>query len=63
MAQLQMLYSEWLDQDLVGWIQVSLLPQSLAWLRGFGANHSLLFIVQYWRHHIETRPIQYHVSI
>ena len=23
MAQLQMLYSEWLDQDLVGWIQVS----------------------------------------
>ena len=27
MAQLQMLYSEWLDQDLVGWIQINLLPQ------------------------------------
>ena len=23
MAQLQMLYSEWLDQDLVGWFQIS----------------------------------------
>ena len=49
MAQFTMLYSEWLDQDLVGWIQVSLL---------LGANHSLLFIVQNWRHHIETRQIQ-----
>ena len=29
MTQLQMLYSEWLDQDLVGWIQVSLLPHYL----------------------------------
>ena len=29
MAQLQMLYSEWLDQDLVGWIQVNRLPQHL----------------------------------
>ena len=64
MAQLQMLYSEWLDQDLVGWIQVSLLSQSLALLLGFGANHSLLFIVQNWRHHIETRQIQYkHVPV
>ena len=72
MEQLQMLYSEWLDhllfivqysecldQDLVGWIQASLLPQSLAWLLGYGTNHSLLFIVQYWPHHIETRQIQY----
>ena len=32
--QLQMLYSEWLDQDLVGCIQINLLPQSLAWLLG-----------------------------
>ena len=58
MTQLQMLYGDWLDQDLVGWIQVSLHPQSLAWLLGSGANHSLLFIVQYWCHHIETRQIQ-----
>ena len=50
--------SEWLDQDLDGWIQVSLLPQSSAWLIGFGSNHSLLFILQYWRHHIETRQLQ-----
>ena len=62
MAQLQMLYSEWLDQDLVGWIQVSLLPQSLAWLLGFGANHTLLFIVQYWHHHIETKQIHYKIT-
>ena len=48
-----MLYGEWLDQDLVGWIQVSLRPQSLAWLLGSGANHSPLSIAQYWRHHIE----------
>ena len=27
MAQLQMLYSEWLDQDLVGWIQVNLIRE------------------------------------
>ena len=59
MAQLQMLYSEWLDQNVVGWIQVNLLPQSLAWLLGFGAKHSLLFFVQYWHHHIEDRQIQY----
>ena len=36
-----------------------LLPQSLAWLLGFGAYHSLLFFVQSWHHHIETRQIQY----
>ena len=54
-----MLYSEWLDQDLVGWIQVNLLPQSLAWLLGYDAHHSLFFFVQYWHHHIETRKIQY----
>ena len=30
MAQLQMLHCECLNQDLVGWIHVSLLPQSLA---------------------------------
>ena len=34
MAQLQMLYCEWLHQDLVDWIQINLLPQSLAWLLG-----------------------------
>ena len=39
------------------------LPQSLVRLLGFGANHSLLFIVQYWRHHIETRQIQYNDNI
>ena len=38
---------ECLDQDLVGWIQINLLPQPLAWLLGFGANHSLLFFIQY----------------
>ena len=55
-----MLYnSEWLDQELVGWIQISLLPQSLAWLLDFGANHSLLFFVQYWHQQIETRQLQY----
>ena len=59
MAQLQMLYSEWLDQNLVGWIQVNLLPQSLAWLVGFGTNHCLLFSVQHWHHHIETRQIYF----
>ena len=40
-------HSEWLDQDLVDWIQINLLPQSLAWLLGFGTNYSLLFFVQY----------------
>ena len=45
MTQFQMLYSYWLDQLLVGWIRILLLPQSLVWLLGFGANHSLLFIV------------------
>ena len=60
MAQLQMLYSDWLDKDLVGWIKVLLLPLLLAWLLGSGTNHSLLFIVKYWQHHIETRQIQYH---
>ena len=48
-----------LVQDLVGWIYINLLPQSLAWLLGFGANHSLLFFVQYWHYNIETRQIQY----
>ena len=49
------LYSCWLG----GWIKILLLPQSLVWLLGFGANHSLLFmfIVQYWGHHIETRKM------
>ena len=36
------LHGECLDQDLLG----------------FGANHSLLFLVQYWHHHIDTRQIQ-----
>ena len=54
-----MLYSEWLDQNIVGWFQINLLPQSLAWLLGFGANHSLLFFVQYCHYNIETRQIQY----
>ena len=58
MAQLQILYTEWLDEDLVGWIQINLLPQSLAWLFGFDANHSFLVFVHYWHHHIETRQIQ-----
>ena len=58
MAKLLMLCSKWLDQDLVGWIQINLLPQSLAWLLGFGTNHSLFFFVQYWHHHIETRQIR-----
>ena len=62
MAQLQMLYIEWLDQDLVGWIQINLLPQFLVWILGFVANHSLLFFVQFWNDHIETRQIQYHIS-
>ena len=56
MTQLHMLYSSWLDQDLAGWIEVLLLPQSLVWLLGFEGNHSLVF-VQYCRHHIETRQI------
>ena len=38
--------------------QLLLIPQSLALLFGSGANHILLFIGQYWCHHIETRPIQ-----
>ena len=58
MAQLQMLFSEWLDQDLVNWIQVNLLSQYLAWFLVLGANHSLLFFVQYRHHHIETRQIR-----
>ena len=40
----------------------SLLPQSLVWLLGFGANHSLLFIVKYWHHHIETRQIHFTIN-
>ena len=59
-AQLQMLYSCWLDQLLDGWIEVLPLPQSLVWLFGFGANHSLLFIVQYWLHGLKTRQLQYY---
>ena len=42
MTKFLMLYSSWQDQDLVGWIEVLLLPQSLVWLLGFGGNHSLL---------------------
>ena len=38
---------------------ILLLPHSLVWLLGFGTNRSLLFIVQYWGHHIETRQMQY----
>ena len=57
MAQLKMLYGEWLDQDLVGWIQVSLLPHSLAWLLGSSTNHSLLFIFNIDA--IILRPDQY----
>ena len=63
MAQLQMLYSDWLDQHLVGWIRELLLPQNSVWLLGFGGNHSLLFFVQYCRHHIETRHRQINVHL
>ena len=49
-------------QLLAGWIEVSILPQSLVWLLGFGGNHSLLFFVQYFRHHIKTRQIHYYYS-
>ena len=42
MTQLQMLNCSWLDQELFGWIEVLLLPQSLVRLLGFGGNHSLL---------------------
>ena len=48
MIQFQMLYSCWLDQLLNSWISLLLLPQSLVWLLGFGANHSLLFFVQHF---------------
>ena len=37
-----MLYSCWLNQLLVGWTEVLLIPQSLVWL-GFGTKHSSLF--------------------
>ena len=43
----------------ISFLLVLLLPQSLVWFLGFGGNHSLLFFVQYCRHHIETRQIQY----
>ena len=52
-------YSGWLDQLLVGWIKVLILQHSLVWLLGFGANHSLLFIVQNWQHHF--RPDIYNI--
>ena len=62
-----MLYSDWLDQLLVSWISFLLVGSenysshnSLVWHLGFGGNNSLLFFVQYCRHHIETRQIQYH---
>ena len=61
MAQLQILYSSWLDQDIVGWIQVSLCPQSLAWLIGFDGNHSLLFIVNIAA--IMLRPDIYNIMV
>ena len=54
-----MLYSEWLDQDRVGWIQVSLLTQSLAWLLGFGANHSLCLFFNIGA--IILRPDKYNI--
>ena len=41
------------DYIVAGWIKIVV----LVWLLGFGANHGLLFIVQYWRHHIETRQM------
>ena len=46
MAHLQMLHSEWLDQDLVGRIQIKSPPTifNLASL-GFGGNLSQLFFV------------------
>ena len=60
MTQLQVLYSEWLDQDLVGWIQVSVRPQSLAWLLGSGVDHSLLLLFNIGA--ISLRPDQYNDS-
>ena len=52
MTQLQMLYSFWLDKEIAP-------PTIFSLVLGFGANHSLSFIVQYWRHHIETREIRF----
>ena len=60
MAQLQMLNSEWLDQELVGWIPVNLLPQSLAWLLGFGASHSLLFFVHFMGREVNIIAMEVH---
>ena len=55
MAQLQMLYSEWLDQELVGRIQIKSPPTIFSlWLFGFGGNLTQLFFVQYSLHHIEA---------
>ena len=58
---MSLLHSEWLEQDLVGWIQNKSPPIifSLASL-GFVGNLSQLFLVNIPFHHIETRQIQYH---
>ena len=37
---------------VAGWIKTFPFPKSLVLLLGFGANHSLLFIVQYLLHHM-----------
>ena len=50
--------TDWITFLLVGSENYSS-HNSLAWLLGFGGNHSLLFFVQYCHHHIETRQIQY----
>ena len=44
-----------MDQDLVCWIQVSLSPQSLAWLLGFGSNLAYCSLFQHCRYHV-ARP-------
>ena len=46
---------EGIDKKLV---EDPLRSPSTAWPHGFGANHSLLFFVQLWHHHIETIKIQ-----
>ena len=61
MAHLQLLYSEWLDQD-VGWQdpdKESPPPKSLAWLLlGFGGNLTPIILCQFSLHQIETRQIK-----
>ena len=60
MAQLQMFCGEWLDQLLLVKSENYSSHNSLVWLLGFDGNHSLLIFVQYCRHLIGTRQIQYH---